>query len=141
MAQRFSLSATSQLDQLSKIAEFVERSARACGLNDQQTYDVQMAIDEACSNIIEHAYGGRPDGAINIVCEKQGKEFVVTIRDFGKAFDPKQVAQPRTNAPLSERDIGGLGLFFMYKLMDRVEFDFSSGQGNRLTMTKKIKGR
>ena len=54
-------------------------------------------------------------------------------------FDPKKVAKPRTRDPLSRRNIGGLGIFFMHKMMDRVKFDFSSGNGNRLTMVKKIK--
>lgn len=139
MAQRFALSATSRVEQLGEIATFVENAARACGLNDKQSYDVQMAVDEACSNVIEHAYAGKSNGKIDIVCEMEGKEFVVTIRDYGKPFDPKKVARPNTHASLSERNIGGLGLFFMYQLMDRVEFDFSSQQGNRLTMAKKIK--
>lgn len=139
MGQRFALSTTSHLEQLGEIAAFVENAASACGLNEKQMYDVQMAVDEACSNVIEHAYAGRSNGRIEIVCEERGKELVVTIRDYGKPFDPKQVAKPNTKAPLSDRNIGGLGLYFMYKLMDRVEFDFSSGQGNRLMMTKKIK--
>lgn len=138
MAQRFSLSVDSRLERLGEISGFVENAARTCGLNDKHMYDVQMAVDEACSNVIEHAYGGKPNGKIEIACELQGKEFVVTIRDFGKSFNFKSVARPQTDAPLSERNIGGLGLFFMYQLMDRVEFDFSSQQGNRVTMAKKL---
>lgn len=139
MPERFSLSVDSRLERLSEISEFVGRVARDFGLDDKQTYDAQMAIDEACSNVIQHAYGGKPNGIIDIAIEKRGKDFVVTIRDQGKPFDPESVARPKTNAPLSERNIGGLGLFFMYKLMDRVEFDFSSKRGNSLTMVKKIK--
>jgi anti-sigma regulatory factor (Ser/Thr protein kinase) len=139
MSQKYSLSVTSQFDRLAEIADFVADAACACGLNEAQTYDVQMAVDEACTNVIEHAYRGKPGGAIQIACEKRGKEFVVTIQDFGARFDPKKVESPKTDDPLSKRRIGGLGLFFMRKLMDRVEFDFESGRGNRLTMTKKIK--
>ncbi len=139
MAQRFSLTVDSRLERLGEIADFIEDAASCCGMDDKQVYDVQMAVDEACSNVIEHAYRGKPTGKINIVCEKRGKDFVVTIRDTGKPFDPKQVEQPKTNAPLSERNIGGLGLFFINKLMDHVKFDFSSGRGNTLTLVKKIK--
>lgn len=139
MPERFSLSVDSRLERLGEIGEFVGRVARGWGLDEKQTYDVQMAIDEACSNVIQHAYGGKPNGTLDITIEKRGKDFVVTIRDQGKPFDPKTVARPKTKAPLSERNIGGLGLFFMYKLMDRVEFDFSSKRGNSLTMAKKIK--
>jgi serine/threonine-protein kinase RsbW len=139
MTQKFSLTVDSSLERLSEIADFVELAARESGMNDDQVYDVQMAVDEACANVIEHAYRGRPDGTIDIRCEKRGKEFVVTIQDLGERFDPKQVARPRTNDPLSKRNIGGLGLFFMHKLMDKVTFEFTSGSGNRLTMVKKVK--
>ena len=139
MSQKFSLSVNSQFERLAEIADFVADAACACGLNDDPTHDVQMAVDEACTNVIEHAYRGKPDGTIDIVCEKRGKEFVVTIQDFGARFDPKRIELPKTHDPLSKRRIGGLGLFFMHQLMDRVKFDFESGRGNRLTMVKKIK--
>jgi serine/threonine-protein kinase RsbW len=139
MPQKFSLSVNSQVERLAEIADFIAGAACACGLNDDQTHEAQMAVDEACTNVIEHAYRGKSDGTIDIVCEKRGKEFVVTIQDFGVRFDPKKVESPKTRDPLSKRRIGGLGLFFMRRLMDRVEFDFASGRGNRLMMAKKIK--
>jgi serine/threonine-protein kinase RsbW len=133
------MSVTSQVENLAKIADFIEEAAHSMGLNENETYDVQMAVDEACTNVIEHAYHGRPDGTIDITCERRGKEFVVVVQDLGDPFNPKKVAKPQTRAPLVRRNIGGLGLFFMHKLMDRVEFDFSSKHSNRLTMVKKIK--
>ena len=137
MSDRNSLQVNSQLERLGEIADFIQHAAQDAGLDDAQMYDVQMAVDEACANVIEHAYRGKPNGKIEIECKKKGKELVVTIRDYGKPFDPKKVAAPKTDAPLSERNIGGLGLFFMHKLMDRVEFSFSRKDGNVLTMAKK----
>lgn len=138
MSQRYSLTVSSQVDHLSQIASFVEQAAQASGMNSEQVYDVQMAVDEACTNVIEHAYHGRGDGTIDITCEQRDKDFVITIRDFGDRFDPRKVARPRTHDPLSRRNIGGLGLFFMNKLMDHVKFEFTRN-GNLLTMVKKIK--
>jgi serine/threonine-protein kinase RsbW len=139
MSQKYSLVVDSRFERLEEIADFINEAACACGLDETQAYDVQMAVDEACTNVIEHAYRGKPGGTIDIVCEQRGKEFVVTIQDFGEQFDPKKVRLPKIHDPLSRRNIGGLGLFFMHKLMDRVEFNFTSGRGNRLTMMKKIK--
>jgi serine/threonine-protein kinase RsbW len=139
MTRTFSLSVDSNVEQLAAVSEFVEAATRACEMDDDQTYDVQMAVDEAVSNVIEHAYRGRSDGTINITCEQRGSEFVVTIQDFGERFDPKKIVKPKTSAPLSKRSIGGLGLFFMSKLMDKVEFKFSERTGNVLKMIKKIK--
>ena len=134
-----SLTVTSEVERLGEISEFVERAARVSGLDEDKIYDVQMAVDEACTNVINHAYKGRADGKIEVRCEPSGSEFIVTIQDWGKEFDPKKVAQPKTGDSLSRRKIGGLGLFFMHKMMDRVKFSFSKDQGNVLVMTKKIK--
>lgn len=139
MPQNFSLRVNSRVERLAEIADFIADAACACGLNEDQTYEVQMAVDEACTNVMEHAYRGKPEGTIDIVCVKRSNDFVVTIQDFGVRFDPRKVESPKTSDPLSKRRIGGLGLFFMRKLMDCVEFDFSPGRGNRLTMTKRIK--
>lgn len=139
MTQRFALTVDSHLERLGEIADFIGEAARASGLNETQLCDVQMAVDEACTNVIQHAYHGRPGGTIEIVCEQRGKEFTVTIRDYGTPFNPNKIVQPKTRDPLSRRSIGGLGLFLMHKLMDRVDFHFSSKRGNRLTLVKKIK--
>jgi serine/threonine-protein kinase RsbW len=139
MSPKFSLIVDSRVERLSEIADFIEHAAHSFGLNDQDTYDVQMAVDEACTNVIEHAYRGKPDGTIDIECEQRNKELIVTIQDFGERFNPKRVRVPKTGDPLSRRRIGGLGLFFMHKLMDRVEFTSTPGRGNLLSMTKKIK--
>src|SRR5512132_36461 len=116
-----SLSVDSRVENLAEIADFTERAAKAAGLDDKQVYDVQMAVDEACTNVIEHAYHRRKNGVIEISCDKRGKDFVVLIRDFGDPFDPRKVARPKIHDPLYRRRIGGLGLFFMNQLMDSVD--------------------
>jgi serine/threonine-protein kinase RsbW len=138
-SQQFELSITSQLSNLNRVADFISESAHASGLNEKQTDDVQMAVDEAVTNIIEHAYAGRHDGRIYIYCERRNKEFIVEIQDFGKPFDPSKVPTPRVRGPLSTRTIGGLGIFFMRKLMNRVEFSSDTAGGNRVRMAKRVK--
>ena len=141
MADLFSLTVDSRMERLGEISDFVSQAARASGLSEHQIYDVEVAVDEACANVIEHAYHGRADGTIDITCERRGKEFVITIQDFGERFDPRRIAPPKTRVPLAKRNVGGLGLFFMRKLMDKVDFNFSPKHGNRLTMVKKIKSK
>lgn len=96
---------------------------------------MRMAVDEACSNIIEHAYGGEDRGDINLRCQKLPSRLKVTIKDHGEPFNPALVAEPDIHAPLEERDSGGLGLFLMRQLMDEVTFEFSP-KGNVLVMVK-----
>jgi anti-sigma regulatory factor (Ser/Thr protein kinase) len=137
--QRSHLTIDSELSNLSLVADFIARAARESGLDERATYHVQMAVDEATTNVMEHAYHGKSDGRIDIFCQQQGDEFVVEIRDFGKPFDPSKVRTPRVKGPLSRRTIGGLGIFFMRKLMDRVEFSTGAERGNRLRLVKRIR--
>jgi serine/threonine-protein kinase RsbW len=66
----------------------------------------------------------------------RGNEIVITMRDQGRTFNPTTVKEPNLKADLSERQIGGLGVYLMRKLMDSVHYE-SSKSGNLLTMTKR----
>ena len=132
----FELTVASDLSNLARIADFVLQAAVGLGLNERQAYEVQMATDEACTNIIEHAYGLGVAGEIAIQCTLEGDDVVVTIRDRGRPFDPSEVAEPDTTCSLEERQIGGLGLYFMRKLMDSVEFTCRP-EGNTLRMVRR----
>lgn len=98
---------------------------------------VETAVDEACSNIIEHAYGGEGIGDIEITYQINAKCLTIILRDFGKPFDPSKIPEPQLTAPLEKRKSHGLGLFFIRKMMDEVHFDFSNETGNVLTMVKR----
>jgi serine/threonine-protein kinase RsbW len=121
---------------LNEIRDFVAEVARDSGFDDKEIYSVQLAADEAASNIIEHAYEGIADGQIELTCELRGMELIITMQDHGKSFDSKKVKRPNLKANLSERQIGGLGIYLMRKLMDEVNYR-SSGAGNLLTMIKR----
>jgi anti-sigma regulatory factor (Ser/Thr protein kinase) len=137
MSEQLELTIGSELKNLERIAEFVTGAAEHFGLGPQQSFEVQMATDEACTNIIEHAYGPDQPGEISICCETAGDDFVVTLRDRGRTFDPTKVPDPDLTCSLEDRKIGGLGLFFMRKLMDRVVFHSDPRTGNELKMFKR----
>jgi serine/threonine-protein kinase RsbW len=126
-----------RFDSLSKMSEFVTRAASAAGFSQTAIYAVEMAVDEACTNIIEHAYGGEERGDIECTCQVSEGELTVTLRDFGRPFDPSGVPEPNIHAGLEERREGGLGLFLMRKLMDEVHFEFTADSGNVLTLVKR----
>jgi serine/threonine-protein kinase RsbW len=121
---------------LAKIGEFVTRAAGAAGLSADAVYAVEMAVDEACTNIIEHAYGGEGRGEIECTCRVNTDKLTVTLRDRGCPFDPSSVPEPDVNAALQDRREGGLGLYLIRRLMDEVHFEFTSDSGNVLTMVK-----
>jgi len=138
MTSKFKLRVTSDMKNLSAVSDFVSAFARESALNEDDTFALQMATDEACANVIEHAYGGRPDGTVSIDCWLANDEVILTIRDRGRPFDPKVVPRPDMTAPLDKRHEGALGLYLMEKLMDVVQFEFDPAKGNKLTMRKKV---
>ena len=124
-------------DQLAVIGDFVTEVARQAGLGARAVYHVQAAVDEACANIIYHAYDFEGQGQIEVCCERTADDFVVTITDQGRPFDPASVPAPDVNAALDDRKEGGLGLYLMQQLMDEVEHEFRQSS-NVLTMTKHV---
>lgn len=122
---------------LDEIRDLVAEVAREGGFSEKEIYSLQLAADEAASNIIEHAYAGVSNAFLDVTCDIDGDEISITMRDNGKPFDPSKVKQPNLKADLSERQIGGLGVYLMRKLMDSVHYEANSRTGNQLTMTKR----
>ena len=141
MGQPRQLIVPGRFESLTAIAAFITQAAREAGLNDDEVFHVEMAVDEACSNIIEHTYAVE-SGNIDLACAYPASgQIEVVIRDSGQPFDPNEVPAPNVGAPtdLGSLNEGGLGLYFMRKLMDEVRFEFVPGQGNTLTMIKRAK--
>jgi serine/threonine-protein kinase RsbW len=131
---------TGSLECLGEVCDFVTHCAKECDLNESQVYAVQLAVDEAATNIIEHAYKDHASEDFEITCEKVPEGLLVVLRDRGTAFDPASIPQPLINVPLEELRSRGLGVFLMRKMMDVVEYEFSPENGNKLTMIKKKGG-
>ncbi len=125
-----------RFEYLDEIRDLVAQTAREGGFTEKAVYSLQLAADEAASNIIEHAYAGVSDASFDITCDMRGDSIIITMRDTGKSFDMSKVKQPNIKADLSERQIGGLGVYLMRKLMDKVSYE-SNSTGNMLTMTKR----
>jgi serine/threonine-protein kinase RsbW len=134
---RFELEVDNRLENLSVISDFIGKALGEVGAKDRSIAEVQLAVDEACSNIILYAYSGRK-GIVKLVLELVGGDLIVTIKDRGKPFDPTSVPPPDLEADLNERKIGGLGMYLMRKVMDEVSYTFDAEDGNRLTMRKHL---
>lgn len=130
-----------RFESLDAIREFVMDAAHQAGLDEKEVYNVQLAADEAASNVIEHAYEGVQDGQLEISTEVDENALQISMRDWGKPFDAEEIAEPDVSADLEQRVVGGLGLFFMRKLMDEVRFTYAPETGNLLTMVKYLPSR
>ncbi len=122
---------------LEKITSQVVQEAKNAGLSQRAIYDVEIAIDEAVANIIEHSYGGEGKGEIECNCQILPDGLKIILLDTGCLFNPDSIPEPDLKSPLENRKEGGLGLFFMRKLMDEVVFDPCEGRGTLLTMIKR----
>jgi serine/threonine-protein kinase RsbW len=124
-----------RFDSLPAIADLAGRAAEAAGMDSQTIYAVQLAVDEACSNIIEHAYGGEDVGEIECTFEVDSGGLRLVLHDHGRPFNPASIPEPDLVSQLESRKVGGLGLYLIRKIMDEVKFEFD-GSGNTLTLVK-----
>ena len=123
---------------LVEISEFVIQAAKTLGFNDFELYKIETAVDEACSNIIEHAYGQENMGDIVVAVKTEPDKIIIQLTDFGEPFDPKYVKEPNLSSNLSDRDNHGLGIYMMKQWMDIVEFE-NLRDRNTLTLVKLVK--
>jgi serine/threonine-protein kinase RsbW len=126
------------LEQIPAACDFVAEEARQAGFDERAVYHCQLAIDEACTNIVEHGYQmNGADKVIDISCHTDPYRFTITLIDSSPAFNPIVQSDPDPSATLDERGTGGWGIFFIKKLMDEVSYKHE-GDFNRLVMIKNI---
>ena len=108
------------------------------GLSKDTIDKIILAVDEACTNIIKHAYKYYPDGKIILNLKTDKKTFTIEIIDFGKSFEPGLVPNPDLKKYFDEKRVGGLGIYLMKALMDDVKYTSFPGRFNHVLLTKNI---
>jgi serine/threonine-protein kinase RsbW len=139
MARSGSFTIPGQLGSIGDACAFVVSGAEQAGFSVDELFRIELACDEACTNIIEHAYGGDNVGDICITWQIDTQTFTITMSDDGRPFDPDEVPPPQIPGDpdeLNDLKIGGLGIYFMRNLMDEVRFSRDERQGNTLVMVK-----
>jgi serine/threonine-protein kinase RsbW len=115
---------------------FVETVAYAQQWNEKTKFHIQLALEELVVNAFTH---GKKEGRarVQIAIEQFDQQIEIDIEDNGVAFDPLTLAEPNTEASSEDREIGGLGIFFVRKMMDKVDYK-RVGERNLLRLTKTI---
>jgi serine/threonine-protein kinase RsbW len=134
------------VNHLHQLASYASEAAGEAGFDAIQIGRIELAVDEACSNIIEHAYGSLASGDIDLELQVHpGVRIKIILIDTGRPFNPKAVPNYVPCTPLTEIEtlkIGGLGLHLMRQTMDDICFEFgvpgATGPFNRLTMMKLV---
>lgn len=120
---------------LATVADFLCSCCAGWQIDEDAQFEIQLAVDEAATNVITHAYAGQP-GRIHLRCWVADGDFHIELIDQGRTFDPETVPPPDLTGPLDTRREGGLGMHFMRQMMDEIDFVFSP-TGNRLHMIKR----
>ena len=110
------------LSEIGRLANAVIEFGRENSFSDKVIFDINLALEEVVNNIISYAYEDKNEHQIHIHMEFKGQELVLKVEDDGIPFNPLEVTEPDIKKPLEERQPGGLGLFFVRKLIDTLEY-------------------
>lgn len=132
---KFELEFTADPKKLRSVRERVQEACEAMGCDKKTVSDVVIAINEACMNIIQHAYKESSGGDIKLAIDMQGENLFVEILDYADPVDKAQI-KPRR---LDDVKPGGLGTHFIQEIMDEINYEhLDNSGGNRLVMSKKL---
>lgn len=133
------LSVKSTTDNLARIRDFIKEQASSAGFNADEANKIVLAVDEACTNIIKHAYKYSDSGKININISFNKSRLRISITDDGSQFNSSSVPEPDLKKYYEERRVGGLGMYLMKRLMDEVIYSQPSSKRNKVTLIKYLK--
>jgi serine/threonine-protein kinase RsbW len=123
---------------LEKIGEIMTDAGKKAGFSNGEIYEIQLAVDEACTNTITHGLKKDPTRTFQLIITWEQYELEIQIRELGEPFELEKVLSPDTDASLENRPVGGLGIYIVRKLMDEVEF-YNEDRVKVLRMKKRVK--
>jgi serine/threonine-protein kinase RsbW len=136
MERTFQLHVPSSTENLSMIRDFVGSIGERAGFTKGELVKLELAVDEACANVIEHAYGSDSTREVTVKATIDPDVVQIRIVDTGRGFDPTAVKEADLDSLIRQGKSGGLGMRLMRSLMDEVHYEIGPGQKNELTMTK-----
>jgi anti-sigma regulatory factor (Ser/Thr protein kinase) len=126
-----------RVEELALLADYVDSIAEECGIDPSLAMSLNLALEEAVTNVVCYAYPEGTPGTVTILSEVADHQITFTIDDTGIPFDPTQKEDADITLSLEERPIGGLGIFLVKQLMDSVSYQRVDGH-NILKMYKKF---
>ena len=135
--ERFRLTIPSQTRYLNLVTGMAKRASMVAGMDDATASKVSIAVDEAVTNVIIHAYQGSPEQWVEIELRFAPKALEVHIWHTGIALDEDEIVLPDPGEYVKHPRKGGLGLLLMSRFMDEVHFADSGGR-NECCMIKRV---
>lgn len=137
MGDRLQITLAAELESLARFRTFIDEACQAANIEEETTYDIKLAVEEASANIIKHGYAGLEPGSIVLSFQYGARQVAVRLTDFGHPFEPSEPPPPDVATAFADGELGGFGLFFIYRSMDAISYE-SMGGCNTLTMIKRL---
>jgi len=134
--QKYKLKIQSDSSNLELIRQFIYDVAVKSGFSNEEANKLELAVDEACSNVVRHAYTDGVEKGLEIETLIKKDRLIIKIKDKGKGFDPEAIRTPDMKEYLAKYKIGGLGIHIINTLVDRVDFKINPGIKNEVILTK-----
>jgi len=137
--KKFHLQLPSQSNNLALIRELVSKVASQVGFDTDEASKIELAVDEACTNVIKHAYSNNANEMIDVLIKIDNRKLIIIVSDKGKGFNPDKVQVPDLNDFIKSGRTGGLGICLIKTLMDKVDFSMKPGLKNQVKMIKYLR--
>lgn len=126
-----------EIAEISKLALFMDELGEEIGLSPELVFNLNLVLEEAISNVILYAYPEGEHQTIALTVQKDDNRLIFVITDSGKEFDPTQAPDADITLSAEDRPIGGLGIFLIRQIMNKVEYRRIEGK-NVLTLGKEL---
>lgn len=139
MSAKAAIQVRNDFEELERLSEFLSAFWKSNELRQDELLDVNLALEEAFANVVMHGFEDQGEHQIDVQISVEHNTIRVTVEDEGVPFNPLNAADVDVTTPLESRSIGGLGMFMVRKLTDKLTYT-REGNRNRLIMEKRISG-
>ena len=140
MKNRIEMTIPADVRYLELAAGCIRKMAALAGFRDEEIANIELAVDEGCTNVVMHAFEKDNAQSYRVICFFDTQTFTVELLDHGKSFHADTVPEPDVHAGIEERKTGGLGIYLIRKIMDDVRYSRTPDGLNRLVMIKNRSG-
>lgn len=131
------LALKNNIDEINRLHTFIEQVGETFSLPMKVVMNLNLVLEEAVTNVIRYAYPKEEHEYIHLTAKEQEGKLIFILTDSGKAFDPTQAPDADITLSADDRQIGGLGIFLIRKIMNEVKYERIDGK-NVLTLEKEL---
>jgi anti-sigma regulatory factor (Ser/Thr protein kinase) len=129
---------SAHLADIGELLDFVDAFCAQAAIESHDQFDLRLAVEEVCANVMMHGYAQRAPGPLEVSFCADGEQATITISDRAAPFDPDHAPPPDLEASAEDRPIGGLGWHLVRRIVDGLYYRYDATYGNTVTLVKKL---